>query len=267
MKRFRLCAVQLETGRSVPDNRERAFNLCRAAAEGKPDFIVLPEMFEIVAAPRKAAQYAADIPSDRTERIAGLARELSTNIIGGTLFEQADGAVYNTSLVFDRNGKLCGTYRKIHLFDAFGYSESESISRGDKPLVLELDGLCFGMAVCYDVRFPELFRHYAVQGVQVVFVPSAFFQPNHDHWQLSLRARAIDNGIFVLGCNQTGKRFVGRSMVVDPWGIAVASLGVEEGVLTVDVDCERVASTRQKLPLLANRRFDVSLRDEGALQE
>ena len=261
MNRYRLCAVQLETGRSPETNRQNAFDLCRQAATMKPDFIVLPEMFEIVVPPKKAAQHAAVIPSALTGCIGRLARELSINIIGGTLFEQAEGSVYNTAVVFDREGRLRGMYRKMHLFDAFGYSESEGISRGEEPLIIELEGLCFGMAVCYDIRFPELFRYYAIQGAQTVFLPSAFFQPNHDHWQLSIRARALDNGIFVMGCNQTGKRFVGRSMVADPWGVVIGSLGVEEGVLTVDIDCDCVDSTRRKLPLLMNRRFDIGMRE------
>jgi len=260
MNRYRICAIQLETGRSPEKNRQNAFDLCRQAATMKPDFIVLPEMFEIVAPPKKAVQHAAAIPSSLTDLIGRLARELSINIIGGTLFEQTEEGVYNTAVVFDRIGKLRGIYRKMHLFDAFGYSESEGIRRGKEPLIVELEGLCFGLAVCYDIRFPELFRYYSLKGAQTVFLPSAFFQPNHDHWQLSIRARALDNGIFVLGCNQTGKRFVGRSMAADPWGVVIASLGVEEGILTVDIDCENVDATRKKLPLLMNRRFDIRMK-------
>ena len=259
MGRYRICAVQMETGRSADSNRRKAFDLCRQAAEMNPDFIVLPEMFEMVIPPAKAVRYAAAIPSELTDQIGGLARELSINIIGGSVFELTEKGVCNTSVVYDRRGKLQGMYRKMHLFDAFGYSESKGIMRGDEPTVIELDGLRFGLAICYDIRFPELFRHYALNGVHVVFLPSAFFQPNHDHWQLCIRARSLDNGIYVLGCNQTGKRFVGRSMVADPWGVVTASLGMEEGVLSVDIDCERIESTRNKLPLIENRRFDVGL--------
>lgn len=259
MNRYRLCAVQVETGRSSEENRQKAFELCRQAAGMEPDFIVLPEMFEIVVPPKKASQHATRIPSTLTDELGRLARELSINIIGGTLFEEAEGGIYNSAVVFDRGGKLRGIYRKMHLFDAFGYRESEGIRRGEEPLVVELDGLTFGMAVCYDIRFPELFRYYALQGARIVFLPSAFFQPNHDHWQLTIRSRALDNGIFVMGCNQTGKRFVGRSMVADPWGVVIGSLGMEVGILTVDIDCDRVDSTREKLPFLVNRRFDVQL--------
>ncbi len=260
MNQYRLCAVQVETGRHPEENRKKVYGLCRQAARNKPDFIVLPEMFEIVVPPRKASLHAHRIPSPLTEEIGKLARELSVNIVGGTIFEEAEGGVYNTAVVFNREGGLCGIYRKMHLFDAFHYGESEGIKRGDKPLIVELDGLSFGVAICYDIRFPELFRHYALMGAQIVFLPSAFFQPNHDHWQLNIRSRALDNGIFVVGCNQTGKRFVGRSMVANPWGVTIGSLGVEEGFLSVDIQCESITFTREKLPFLENRRFDVRLR-------
>jgi predicted amidohydrolase len=261
MARYRLCALQVETGRDPEENREKTFTLCEEASKARPDFIVFPEMFQIVVPSKKASLYADIVPSEVTERIGRLAARFGVNIIGGTVFEKEKDRIYNTALVFDRTGALRGTYRKMHLFDAFLYAESEGITRGEGPLVLELDGLVFGVAVCYDVRFPELFRYYALGGAELVFLPSAFFQPNLDHWQLALRSRALDNGIFVVGCNQTGKRFVGRSMVADPWGIIAGSLGVEEGFLTVDIDTALADGTREKLPLLDNRRFDVVMRD------
>jgi predicted amidohydrolase len=262
MGRYRLCALQVETGKDPKENREKIFSLCEEVSRTEPDFIVFPEMFEIVVPSKKASVHARTIPSTLTDRVGRLAKRLGVNVIGGTLFEQKNGKVYNTAVVFDRSGALRGTYRKMHLFDAFLYGESEGITRGEEPLILELEGLSFGVAVCYDVRFPELFRHYALHGAQVVFLPSAFFQPNQDHWQLGIRSRALDNGIFVLGCNQTGKRFVGRSMVADPWGIVTGSLGTEEGILTVDIDTDLITRTREKLPLLENRRFDVVKRDQ-----
>jgi predicted amidohydrolase len=262
MGRYRLCALQVETGKDPKENLEKIFSLCEEASRTRPDFIVFPEMFEIVVPSKKASLHAQAIPSALTNRISRIAGSLGVNIIGGTLFEKENDGVYNTAVVFDRSGKIRGTYRKMHLFDAFLYGESEGITRGENPLILELEGLSFGVAVCYDVRFPELFRHYALRGAQLVFLPSAFFQPNQDHWQLAIRSRALDNGIFVLGCNQTGKRFVGRSMVADPWGIVTGSLGVEEGILTVDIDTDFIPRTREKLPLLENRRFDVVTRDQ-----
>jgi len=261
MSRFRLCALQVETSRDPKTNLDRVFTLCEEASRTKPDFIVFPEMFEIVVPPQEASRYAHSVPSPLTDEVGRLAGRLGVNIIGGTIFEQAKGKIYNSAVVYDRKGEIRGTYRKMHLFDAFHYGESEGITSGDSPLVLELDGLTFGVAVCYDVRFPEPFRHYALRGAETVFLPSAFFQPNHDHWQLNIRARALDNGIFVMGCNQTGERFVGRSMVADPWGIAIGSLGVEEGFLIVDIETGLIEQVREKLPFLKNRRYDLVMRD------
>jgi predicted amidohydrolase len=255
--KYTVCAVQMETGRDPGRNLEKLIAMSREACSNRPDFLVLPEMFEIVTRPERAREFAHPIPSEITAAVASLAREHAVNIIGGSHFESVSGDVYNTCCVFDRRGTLVGTYRKMHLFDAFGYAESAWIGRGEDPLLCELDGLTFGVALCYDVRFPELFRHYAVNGASIVFVPAAFFQPNHDHWRLALRARAIDNGFFVLGCDQTGAHFVGRSMLADPWGIVSASLGIEEDILFCQVDPASVDRTREKLPLLENRRFDV----------
>jgi len=261
MMKYTICGIQMETGKEPEKNVEKLLDLCTKAIVQKPDFIVIPEMFEIVPKLNLADQYAHPVPSAITQTISGFAKEHSVNIIGGTLFEKDEENVYNTCCVFDRSGSLIGRYRKMHLFDAFGYGESEWIARGESPLLCELEGLKFGIAICYDIRFPELFRYYATNGASIVFVPSAFFQPNHDHWTLSIRSRALENTIFVMGCNQTGKHFVGRSMLADPWGIQAVSLGVEEGVLVCHVQLDLIEKTRKKLPVLNNRRFDVLISD------
>jgi predicted amidohydrolase len=258
---YRVCVVQLATGNEPEKNLEKAFSLIERASKDRPDFIVVPEMFEIVPRPDAAGMVARRIPDGLTDRLAGAARNCSSNLVAGSIIEREGENLYNTSTVFDRTGALAGLYRKLHLFDAFSYGESGNLTGGKDPSVFTLDGLCFGVAICYDVRFPELFRRYALDGAKVVFVPSAFFQPNHDHWELTLRARALDNGLYVIGCCQTGRRFVGRSMAANPWGIAVASMGIEEGFFSVEIDTSIVEETRKKLPLLENRRFDVALRE------
>jgi len=262
MKKYRLCGIQIETKKNPEENISKIISLFKEAAETKPDFILFPEMFEIVPKPNDAVNYAHTIPSGITDIISKLAKKYSVNIIGGSFFERENNNIYNTAVVFNRDGKICGKYRKLHLFDAFGYAESQAISKGNKPLLIELDGLKFGVAICYDVRFPEIFRYYALRGAQVVFLPACFFQPNHDHWQLNIKSRALDNTIFVMSCNQTGKHFVGRSMLANPWGISVASMGIEEGYYVTDIDIDLVKTTREKLPFLENRRFDVSIRDD-----
>ena len=196
--RYRVCLIQVETGSEPEKNLERLFTLIERASEARPDFLVVPEMFEIVPRADDADRYARRIPDELTERLAAAARRCSSNLIAGSIIERDGDRLYNTCPVFDRKGNLAGVYRKIHLFDAFSYGESKTLTSGGSPSLFTLDGLPFGVAVCYDVRFPELFRRYALDGAKVVFVPSAFFQPNHDHWELAVRARALDNGLYVI---------------------------------------------------------------------
>ena len=259
---YGVCGIQFESGRDVRKNIDTAVCLLKEAVKKKPDFIILPEMFEIAAKPAEAAKHAHTVPSRLTELLSGFAREHGVNLIGGSFFENEGDKIYNTCLVFDRKGEIRGKYRKMHLFDAFGYAESSGIAYGEEPLVTELDGLTFGVAICYDIRFPEIFRRYAVEGAKAVFLPACFFQPNHDHWILNIRSRALDNSIFVLTANQTGRWWVGRSMVANPWGVKVAGLGVEEGFYTYDMDLSVIDGSREKLPLLENRRFDVTFRGQ-----
>jgi predicted amidohydrolase len=260
MRKYRICGIQFESGKDPEKNIEKAVLLCNEAAKEKPDFIILPEMFEMAAKPDKAASYTHTIPSGFTGMLSDLAKGHNANLIGGTFFEERDDKIYNTCIVFDRMGEIRGKYRKMHLFDAFGYAESNSIAKGEEPCMIELDGLKFGVAICYDIRFPEIFRYYAVNGARAVFLPACFFQPNHDHWQLNIRSRALDNSIFVATSNQTGKLCVGRSMMANPWGVPVCSMGIEEGYYTCDVDLSVIDETRKKLPFLENRRFDVIIR-------
>lgn len=257
---YRVCGIQFESGKNVRNNIDKALSLLRKAAENKPDFIILPEMFEIAAKPDEAVKHAHSIPSRLTRMLSDFAKEHVVNLIGGSFFEKEGEKVYNTCLVFDRKGEVRGKYRKMHLFDAFGYAESSGISFGGEPLLCDLDGVRFGVAICYDIRFPELFRRYAVEGAKVVFLPACFFQPNHDHWLLNIRSRALDNSIFVATANQTGRWWVGRSMVANPWGVSVCSMGIEEGFYTYDMDPAVIGETQEKLPLLENRRFDVCIR-------
>lgn len=257
MQMYRICGIQFESCKYPEENREKAASLLKKAAEEKPDFMILPEMFEIAVKPDEAIKYTHEIPSDFTDSLSELAKENNINLIGGSFFERDEDKIYNTCVAFDRKGAIKGRYRKMHLFDAFGYGESSVIAPGGKPLVCELDGLKFGVAICYDIRFPEIFRYYAVNGAEAVFLPACFFQPNHDHWQLNIRSRALDNSIFVATSNQTGPLCVGRSMVANPWGVTVCSIGIEEGYYTCDIDISVIDETRKKLPFIENRRFDV----------
>ena len=262
MRKYRICGIQLETKKSVKGNIEKLRFLLDNAVKESPDFILIPEMFEIVAKPQEVRNYVHSIPCELTDILSGYAKKYNTNIIGGSFFEKDSENIYNTSVIFDRNGKIIGKYRKMHLFDAFGFGESKAITPGKAPFITELDGVKFGVAICYDIRFPEIFRYYAVKGAQIVFVPAAFFQPNHDHWNLNVCSRALDNTIFIATANQTGRYWVGRSMVVNPWGIPIASAGIGEGHYIVDIDFSLIETVREKLPTMSGRKFDVILRSQ-----
>ena len=259
MRKLKVCGIQIETKKNIKGNLKKLKELLDKAGKEKPDFILIPEMFEIVAKPEDVHKYTHPIPCELTEMLSDYAKNFNANIIGGSFFEEDNKKVYNTSVIFNRKGEIIGKYRKMHLFDAFGFGESKAITPGERPFVAELDEVRFGVAICYDIRFPEIFRYYADKGTNIVFVPAAFFQPNHDHWYLNICSRALDNTMFIATANQTGRYWVGRSMAVNPWGIPVASAGTEEGYYIADINLNLINQVREKLPTMAGRRFKVDL--------
>jgi predicted amidohydrolase len=174
---------------------------------------------------------------------------------------------YNTSLLFDRDGGLAGVYRKIHLYDVeipgrVSYLESRTVAAGTEPVVVEVDGVRVGLSICYDLRFPELYRHLAVVGgAQLLVVPAAFMlHTGRDHWEVLLRARAIENQCYVAAAGQIGdhepnRTCFGRSMVIDPWGTVLGQAPDTVGTVVVDLDLDRLRQIRTELPSLANRRL------------
>jgi predicted amidohydrolase len=168
--------------------------------------------------------------------------------------------VYNVAQTFSPEGRTPAAYRKVHLFDALNVRESETMAPGDAlPPVLDVAGTRVGFAICYDLRFPELFRHLAVQGAQVIVVPSAWYQGpvKEVHWTTLLQARAIENTLYVAGCNLVGASFCGRSALFDPFGIQVIGAGEGEELLVGTVCADRISAVRKKLPSLENRRLSI----------
>jgi deaminated glutathione amidase len=193
------------------------------------------------------------------------AREHELHLVGGSITERAEsGRLHNTSLVFDPRGELVATYRKIHLFDVevggHVYRESDVEDPGEAIVAVDVDGWTVGLSVCYDLRFPELYRILALRGADLLVVPAAFtLATGRDHWELLLRARAVENQAYVVaagdwGEHPGGRRTYGRSMVVDPWGIVVAQAPDGDAVVTATLDRARVDEVRAALPALANRR-------------
>ena len=226
------------------------------------DALVLPEYFCRVV-PRREADSVAHYPEDIIEELSRRARKHSSYIIAGTAANRkADGKVYNTALVFDRSGDVAGEYSKIHMFDALnamgGTKESDTVTRGDSVFVHDADFGRIGVMICYDIRFPELARAMALKGVQYMFVPAAFYSPRADHWHDLIRATALQNSMHVAGANLFGKLndrnvFCGRSLIADPWGVAVATASDKPCVIQSYVDSGYAEAVRDSIGTFHNR--------------
>jgi predicted amidohydrolase len=200
--------------------------------------------------------------------MAGWARTHGIWLVGGSISERiaGDERIRNLSLAFDPAGVIAGAYRKLHMFDVEldgrDVRESSSDAPGNELVIAPVLGLPVGLTICYDLRFPELYRALALRGAEAFTVPAGFMlHTGRDHWEVLLRARAIENGAYVLAPNQhgawDGNRMFGRSLIVDPWGVVIANAGDGEGICIADLDAGRVAAARRQLPVLANRRPDV----------
>jgi deaminated glutathione amidase len=270
MPAMRVALVQLEARDDVTDNIDRAAAMAREAATGS-DLVVLPEYVQYRGSTAGYRASAQPIPGPTTDPFAAVAREAGCWILAGSHAERSEDPArpWNTTVLFDRSGTLVARYRKLHLFDAAlddGPSDLESarVTPGDRAVVADVDGAGVGLSICYDLRFPELYRALAVAGADVLAVPAVFTEPTgRDHWEVLLRARAIENGAWVIAagaCGRGGPGAIpawGHSMVVDPWGRVVAEAGAAETVLRAELDLDRVAAARRQIPVLANRRPDA----------
>ena len=269
---MRAAAVQLTSTADFDGNLERADRLTRAAAADGAELVVLPEKWSALG--RAAALLAGAQPIDgpAIAWARATARELGIDLVAGS-FSERDPArpeerLRNTSVHVGPDGELRAAYRKVHMFDVTVegtvYLESEHEQAGDELVVSPTaGGVELGLSICYDVRFPELYRIMAIRGARVFTVPAAFTVPTtRDHWEVLLRARAIEDQAFVVAANQIGEhdcgppalRSGGRSMIVDPWGIVLAHAPDRECHIVADLDLEAQARIRRELPALANRR-------------
>ena len=264
---MRVAAVQLNSGADREANLAAADRLTRAAAADGAQLIVLPEKWTAMGSREQLLAAAEPLEGPTLAWARALARELSLDLVAGSFLERVPGQdkLANTSVHVGPTGELLATYRKIHMFDVevagHRYEESE-LERAGEQIVLSqtAQGAALGLSVCYDLRFPELYRILAVMGALVLAVPAAFtLATTRDHWETLLRARAIENQAFVIAANQSGphpagQHSGGRSMIVDPWGIVLAQAPDGEGHVIADLDLQRQREIREKLPSLANRR-------------
>jgi predicted amidohydrolase len=265
--RLRVACVQLNAVSEKDDNIERAERLVAQAAATGADLVMLPEKWTGIGPPDLIRAVAESLDDgEATLAMREWAKRHGLTLHGGSIVERRDGRekLSNTSVVIDPEGEITAVYRKIHLFDVqvggHVYRESETEEPGDQLVRTEVEGWKLGLTICYDVRFPELYRLLALEGCEALAVPAAFtLYTGKDHWEPLLRARAIENQCFVLAANQwgsyaDGKAAYGRSMIVDPWGVVLAQAPDGDGVISAELDRERIADVRRRIPALANRQ-------------
>jgi len=268
VRTLNITIVQTSASLDVESNLERIEELLSAAPDS--DLIALPEVFALRGDDRDHREVAEPVPGSIIDRMAAIATARDSWLLAGSLVEASGEQACNTSLLLDRQGRVAATYRKIHLFEAHlddgtVIREEDSYSAGTEPVVVELDGWCCGMSICYDLRFPELYRLYADRGANLFFVPANFTQnTGRDHWEVLLRARAIENQCFVIAPNQcgtnerTGVASYGNSMAVGPWGDVLCRAGDTETVLSVELDPESLHKVRNRIPVLDHRKLGAS---------
>jgi deaminated glutathione amidase len=270
---MRVAVCQMHSGDDVEANLEAAEALLREAAAGGADLAALPEYFGYLGPSGRRRGLAEAVPGPVSDRIAGVTRALGIWVLGGTVLELDEGRVYDTALLFDRTGEVVARYRKIHLYDVDlpgqpPIRESASITAGDQLVTHETEFARVGLSVCYDVRFPELYRGLMAMGAEVLFVPAQFqHETGRDHWHVLVRARAIEDQCFVVapaqcgrfGDPEKGRRSFGHSLVVDPWGRVLAEGSEDEtGVWFAELDMAELRRVRRALPALQHRRLGIS---------
>jgi len=256
---MKLSIIQMDIALGEPDrNFKKAAELVQNAAEkAQPDVIVLPEMWNTGYSLENLADIGDPGGSRTAELFGALAEEYNVNIVAGSIANLRGGNAFNTLFAFDRKGKTVAEYSKIHMFKLM--EEHIYITPGTDQCLFELDGVPCGAVICYDIRFPELIRSLALQNCQMLFVPAEWPWPRLDHWRTLLKARAIENQMFVAACNRCGKSndtsFFGHSMVIDPWGEILGEIEEEnEGVLSVEIDTSLVQKVRETIPVFQDRR-------------
>lgn len=262
---LRVACVQLRTGRDIDRNIEEASAFIREAAAQGAEFIATPETTHLMELSGKALfeNVCAQDDDRGLKAFCALARELKVWLLIGSLsIRLSDQKVANRSFVIDSSGEVVATYDKIHMFDVDlpggeSYRESKNFEAGDKAVVVQLPWAKLGMSVCYDLRFPNLYRSLAKNGAQILSVPAAFTQVTGEaHWHILLRARAIETGCFVIapaqgGTHENGRKTYGHSLIVAPWGEILSEADQEPGLIVADLDLNRVADARSRVPSLS----------------
>lgn len=265
---FRLAICQMTGSPDKENNIARADEFMRKAAKGGAEIVVMPEMWNCPYSNDYFRKFAEPSDGRCVNFMSELAKELRVYIIGGTIAELEGNKVYNTSFCFDRDGKIIGRHRKVHLFDIdvngkFRFMESDTLTAGKDMTIIDTEFGKIGVAVCYDVRFPEWFRMMALAGAKLMVLPAAFNTTTGPaHWDVTMRARAVDNQVYFAAAaparddNGIFKAY-GNSCIIDPWAEFVARADEKECIIFGDIDFDYVDSVRRQLPLLKHRRPEL----------
>lgn len=265
---MRVAAVQMTSTQDVEANLETGERLVREAARGGASLVALPENFSYFKVEGEVAAFRTSLDGEVVARFGGLARELAVTLLLGSIPEAIPESdkTYNTSVLLGPDGQTLAFYRKIHLFDVdvpgvVELKESNAVEAGVEVVTAKTPSCVVSLTVCYDLRFPELYRRLARDGAELLTVPSAFLpHTGKDHWEALLRARAIENQAYVIAPAQFGRhserrQSYGRSLIIDPWGLILAQAPDGEGVITADIDLDHLRTLRRNMPCLEHMRL------------
>ena len=267
--KFKIGVCQMMVINNKDSNISKARAMIREAAAGGCRLVVLPEMFNCPYNSSLFPKYAESYPGGSTlKMLSETAAEEGVYLVGGSIPEREENHIYNSSFIFGPRGELLAKHRKIHLFDvalpdSLSFQESRTLGAGNSITVVKTEICTFGVAICYDIRFPELIRLMALMGAEIIVLPAAFnMNTGPTHWELLLRSRAVDNQVFMIGAasaRNTEASYVsyGNSVIVDPWGLILARADEKEVILYGDIDLHQIDKVREALPLLKHRRTDI----------
>jgi deaminated glutathione amidase len=265
---LKTAVIQVNSRDNPAENLSNVERFLDQAADMGAQFVGLPEFWTYLGPYSGFDEVAQTIPGPVIERLQEKARKHKFIVHGGSIVErhhQFTGKFYNTSVLINRDGGIVARYRKIHLFDVNlsngeKHYESERIMPGDDIVTAEIDGITFGLTICYDLRFPELYRLLTLRGAQIIMVPAGFtLHTGRDHWEVLLRARAIENLCYIVAPAQVGtyppnRQCFGRSMIVNPWGLVLAQAQDTPTIILADIDLTQIERARAQIPGLENRR-------------
>ncbi|MCT4564217.1 MAG: carbon-nitrogen hydrolase family protein [Maledivibacter sp.] len=268
MSEFKIAVCQLDVLQKKEDNLGKAKEMIKEASHNGSDLVVLPEMFNCPYGNSSFPRFAEEFPGETTSFLSKLAQDERVYIVGGSIPEKEGDNIFNTSYIFDRKGNVIGKHRKIHLFDIdieddISFKESDTLGYGNDITVFDTEFCKIGVAICYDMRFPELMRLMTLRGAEIIIIPAAFnMTTGPAHWHALSKIRAIDNQVYFVAASPArnlDSSYVafGHSLIADPWGDVIAEADEKERIIYANIDLSRVKKIRNQLPLLKHRRVDL----------